>query len=208
MGLSNFLSKKLKPLPRSFYLQDTVKAARDCLGKILLTETVEGITAGRIVEAEAYVGKTDKACHSYNYRRTPRTEIMFAQGGYAYIFMVHTHNQFCFSTNEVGEPDAVLVRAIEPLEGIDLMKKRREIEDPLKRLGNGPGITCKSLHITKMLYGHDLTLGNKIWLSDDGTSYDNKEIIATKRVGIDYAEESKDLPWRFYLKGSPFISKK
>jgi DNA-3-methyladenine glycosylase len=198
---------RIQALPRGFYLQDTFACLRQCLGKLLVTNLEGEVTAGRIVEAEAYIGGIDKASHSYKGKRTPRTEIQFGVGGHAYIFQVHTHQQFCFVTGGENISDVVLVRAIEPVVGIDTMKQRRPV-DSVKLLGNGPGKLCKSLGITKDLYGQDLTISENIWLADDGYIALDENIVQTQRVGIDYAEEYKDMSWRYYINDSPFVSKK
>ena len=195
-------------LPRSFYLQDTFACLHEILGKLLVRTDGDGITAGRIVEVEAYIGGADKGSHSYQGRRTARTEVQFGIGGHAYIFTVHTHTLFCFVTGKEGVSDVVLVRAIEPVYGIDIMMKRRGNPPDDRLLGNGPGKLCASLNITKKLYGVDLTEERSgLVIGDDGCRVESDSIIKTKRIGIDYAEEFKDMPWRYYLKGNRYVSK-
>jgi DNA-3-methyladenine glycosylase len=197
-----------KVLSRDFYLQDTMTCLQHCLGKIIVTEIDGDVAAGRIVEAEAYIGTIDKASHSYLGKHTTRTHIQFGVGGHAYIFSVHTYNQFCFVTGPENVSDVILIRSIEPIIGTDLMKGRRQKSTSLTELGNGPGKLCISLGINKSLYGNDLTIPYGLWLADDGTKVFLQNIIQTKRVGIDYAEEFKDVPWRYYVKDSPFVSRK
>ena len=195
-------------LPRSFYLQDTFVCLRECLGKLLVRTDGDGITAGRIVEVEAYIGGADKGSHSYKGRRTARTEVQFGIGGHAYIFTVHTHHLFCFVTRREGISDVVLIRAIEPVYGIGIMKKRRGNPQDSRLLGNGPGKLCASLNISKTLYGIDLTEERSgLVIGDDGYRVDSDSIIKTERIGIDYAEEYKDMPWRYYLKGNRYVSR-
>ncbi len=193
---------------RAFYLQDTMQCLEQCIGKIIVTETEGVLTAARIVEAEAYRGNSDKAAHSYGGRHTKRTHIQFGIGGHAYIFSIHTHTQFCFVTGEENVNEVILIRGVEPMVGITIMERRRQKFNAPSELGNGPGKLCASLGIHKGLYGNDLTIPNELWLADDGTRFLPAEIVQAKRVGIDYAEECKDVLWRYYVKGSPFISKK
>jgi DNA-3-methyladenine glycosylase len=206
---SNLETLEKNILPREFYLQDTFECLKQCLGKIVVRQDLEGLTVGRIVEAEAYLGGVDKASHSYLNKFTPRTKIQFGLGGHAYIFSVHTYNQFCFVTGAENVADVVLIRGIEPISGIDLMKQRRPgiLDD--KNLTNGPGKLCISFNITKQLYGADLTDPTSgLFLTDDNFQIADDQIVKTARVGIDYAEEYKDMPWRYYIKGNQFVSKK
>ena len=211
IGLFGATIKQLRELtlPRGFYLRDTFTCLRDVLGKVVIHIEGDVVVAGRIVEVEAYIGGTDKASHSYRGKITPRTEIQFGIGGHAYIFMVHTHHQFCLVTREVSVSDVILIRAIEPILGIDTMKERRNYPQDERLLGNGPGKLCQSLNITKDLYGIDLTdKGGELLVIDDELCIPGKNLVRTARVGIDYAEEFKDVPWRFYIKGNRYVSKK
>lgn len=195
-------------LSRNFYTRNTLEVLSDCLGKLVVSDQHGILTVGRITEAEAYLGHEDKAAHSYKGRHTPRTAIMFAEGGHSYVFVVHTHMQFNIVTETTGIPQAILIRGIEPILGIDNMTQRRQNED-IFSLGTGPGKLTKSLGITKDLhYGIDLTRSNELFLADDGYTLKEEEIIKTTRVGIDYAEEYVKKPWRYYIKGSKFISRK
>ena len=191
-------------LMREFYLRDSVVLAQSLLGKILVHESDEGITSGIIVETEAYRGPEDKAAHTYNNRRTNRTEIIFGEGGFAYIYLVYgMHYCFNVTANISGNPECVLVRAIEPLEGLDLMKSRRKTADILN-LTNGPGKLCSAMGITRELYGEDLC-GERLYILDN--DYPGIEITASTRIGISYAEEHRDFLWRFYISGNKYVSK-
>jgi DNA-3-methyladenine glycosylase len=194
-------------LPRSFYLRhDVVDVARDLLGKYLVTEFDGVLTSAKIVETEAYKGSTDRACHAFNYRKTKRTEVMFENGGVAYVYLCYgIHHLFNIITNIEGEPDAVLIRAAEPLEGVEEMLARREMNELETRLTAGPGSLSKALGIRKELTGIDLS-DDKIWLEDRGETIDPELIIASPRVGIDYAGEDAKLPWRFRVKNSKWVS--
>jgi DNA-3-methyladenine glycosylase len=195
--------------PRDFYLQDTFTVAQQILGSYLCTCIDGQLTVGKIVETEVYLGSIDKAAHSYPHKKTPRTQIQFGLGGYAYIFLVYgMYYQFCIVTGPVDVPDVVLIRALEPIAGIEYMMARRKTQQ-VKNLTNGPGKLCISLYITKDLYGADL-LGEKIWLSPPNPSnmININQIQTAKRIGIDYAEEFADKLWRFYINDNQYVSKK
>ena len=193
-------------LNRDFYIKDGVTLAKDLLGKILV-KGIDGVLyKGRIVETEAYMGVIDKACHSYNNRRTKRTEAMYREGGYSYIYLIYGM-YYCFNVTASikDNPEAVLIRALEPLDNKDLMLKIRKVKRE-KDIANGPGKLTKALGITSDDNNMDLTLGKNIWIEDD--RYIPNKITATTRVGIDYAEEFKDKLWRFYISENNNISKK
>ncbi|MFZ6050466.1 DNA-3-methyladenine glycosylase [Halocola ammonii] len=194
-------------LPRSFYQrEDVVQIARDLLGKQLVTEIGGVRTSAKIVETEAYKGSTDRACHAFNYRKTKRTAVMFEPGGVAYVYLCYgIHHLFNIITNIEGEPDAVLIRAAEPLEGIEEMLARREMTELKARLTAGPGSLSKALGIRKEQTGVDLT-DDQIWLEDYGETISSELIIASPRVGIDYAGEDAKLPWRFRVKENKWVS--
>lgn len=194
----------MKKLKHDFYIRDANLVAHDLIGKILVHESDEGITSGIIVETEAYKGPEDKASHTYNNKRTSRTEIQYKEGGFAYVYMIYGM-YYCFNitVNISGKPEAVLIRALEPLEGIDLMMKRRKTENAIN-LCNGPGKLCSAMKITKYNYGDDLC-GEKIYLLDENISM---KIKTSSRINIDYAEEYKLMPWRYYAEGNKYISKK
>jgi DNA-3-methyladenine glycosylase len=159
-----------------------------------------------IVEAEAYRGPQDRAAHSYGGRRTKRTETMYRIGGTAYIFFVYgMYNQFNVVTNVENTPHAVLIRALEPLEGIEIMRTRRHGQ-PDHNLTNGPGKLCIALGIDRKLDGADL-LGERVWI-EDAEKFPRSQIASGPRIGIDYAEEWIDKPWRFWIKDNSYVSRK
>ena len=191
-------------LKRDFYMRDAVTVAKDLIGKVIVHKTSDGVVKGRIVETEAYMGPYDKAAHSYNHKgRDGRTSVQYKNGGYAYIYLIYGM-YYCLNVVAAPEknPQCVLIRALEPIEGIEIMKKRRKT-DKLKNLCSGPGKLCAAMDVDKKLYGADLC-GNEFYIEDDGQN--NFEIEATKRINIDYAEEAADFLWRFIMKGSSYIS--
>jgi DNA-3-methyladenine glycosylase len=195
-------------LPRDFYTRsNVVTVARDLLGKLLVVPTRNGArVSGKIVEVEAYRGPQDRAAHSYGGRRTKRTETMYGIGGTAYVFFVYgMYNQFNVVTNAADAPHAVLIRAIEPVEGIDVMRRRRPGKTD-HSLTNGPGKLCIALDIDRKLDAADL-MGNRVWL-EDGERVPRSRILSGPRIGIDYAEEWIDKPWRFWLKDNPYVSRR
>jgi DNA-3-methyladenine glycosylase len=195
-------------LPREFYLrEDTLTVARDLLGKLLVVPTEDGErVSGLIVEIEAYMGEIDRAAHSFGGRRTPRNEITYAAGGHVYVFFIYgMYYQLNFVTGAVDRPHVALIRGIEPVEGIEIMRQRRG-PMPDKNLTSGPGKLCIAFGIDRSLNGEDL-LGNKIWLEDHET-FSHDQIDAGKRIGIDYAEEYAEKPWRFWVRNNPFVSRK
>jgi DNA-3-methyladenine glycosylase len=196
------LAKEIVPLPDAFYEQPTLELAKSLLGCILVKESNEGIAAGYIVESEAYMGSIDRAAHSYQNRRTARTEVMFQRSGLAYTYQMHTHCLFNVVSGGEGKPEAILIRALEPLYGIELMKNRRGIED-LTNLTNGPGKLSKSLGITKEDYGHPLSMP-PLYVAK---GYSPESISAGKRIGIDNSGEAKDYPWRFWVTNSKYVSR-
>jgi DNA-3-methyladenine glycosylase len=199
----------MKKVPLSFYdRDDVVQIARELLGKIIVTNFEEQITSGRIVETEAYIGITDKASHSYGQRRTTRNEHMYSPPGTAYVYICYgMHQMFNIVTNKKDIPDAVLIRAVEPLNGIDLMAKRtgKNISD--KTLTRGPGNVGKALGIYKHHSGLFL-LDKEIYLLDDGKKMIAEKIGISKRIGVDGAGDDALLPFRFYIKGNPYVSGK
>ena len=195
-------------LPRVFYTRpNVVTVARELLGKLLVVPAPNGMrVSGKIVEVEAYRGPQDRAAHSYGGRRTKRTETMYGVGGTAYVFFVYgMYNQFNVVTNVAEAPHAVLIRALEPVEGIGLMRKRRPGKSD-HNLTNGPGKLCIALGIDRKLDAADL-LGDKVWL-EDAEHTPRSKIAAGPRVGIDYAEEWIDKPWRFWIRDISFVSRK
>ena len=190
----------------SFYLgNDVAGVARSLLGKVLLTRSSGKVTSGIIVETEAYSYR-EKGCHAYNGRITARNEVMFKQGGHAYVYLCYgIHHLFNVVTNVEGKADAVLIRALEPIEGVELMKHRMKVKAET-RLTSGPGKLTRALAIDRSLNGASL-VKNKVWLEDQGQQIRLSEILSTARIGIDYAGPDAFLPWRFTLKDNPWISK-
>ncbi|MTH16584.1 DNA-3-methyladenine glycosylase [Flavobacterium sp. LC2016-01] len=195
-------------LPFAYYLnQDVLFLAKDLLGKVLCTEIDGKITSGIIVETEAYFGIQDKASHAYGGRRTNRTEIMFGAGGVSYVYLCYgIHHLFNIVTSVEGEPHAVLIRAIEPLTGKEIMEERRNMPFSKPAISSGPGSAAKALGIDSSFNKKDLG-GDEIWLEDHGIRYTEEEIAATPRVGVAYAQEDALLPWRFFIKGNKYVSK-
>lgn len=191
-------------LPVSFYRQDTLTVAKSLLGKTLVTNTPDGIAKARIVETEAYLGFSDKACHSFNKKPFGRVNVMFQSGGLSYVYLIYGM-YYCFNvvTEKEGAPEAVLIRAAEPIYNIPLMEKRRKT-DKQKLLCNGPGKLCQALGITKELYGMPLD-SDKIYIEDQPLVRES-DIAATRRINIDYSEEAKDFKYRFIIKDSPYLS--
>ena len=193
----------MQPLPRAFYARPVLSVARDCIGKHLIYDTAEGRVAGRIVEAEAYRGPEDRAAHSFGGRRTARTEVMFGPPGHAYVFFVYgMHWHFNVVTTELGLPHAVLIRAVEPLVGLELMASRRGLSPSHRDLSNGPGKLCQAFGIERSSYGADLTSG-PLFLSDGAAC----RVSRSPRIGIDYAGAWALRPWRFYAAKSPHVSR-
>ncbi|CAN5547663.1 DNA-3-methyladenine glycosylase [soil metagenome] len=197
-----------KKLGKDFYLRpDVVEISRELIGKYLFTNVNGIFTGGIIVETEAYSGRNDRACHAHLNRRTRRTEVMYKDGGLAYVYLCYgIHYLFNIITNVEGLADAVLVRAIEPVEGIDHMKERRIFFKNDPALSAGPGVVSKALGINKNHYGQSL-LGEIIWVEDRGYKVDDEMIQASPRVGVAYAGEDALLPWRFRLKNNRWTSK-
>ena len=197
----------MNKLPRDFYTRtDVLEVARDLLGKKLVVPARNGSrVAGIIVETEAYRGPQDRASHAYHGRRTNRTETMYGMGGTSYVYFVYgMYNQFNVVTNVKDVPHAILVRALEPSEGLDLMRRRR----PGRReyeLTSGPGRLCLALGIDRKLDKADLC-GDRIWI-EEGASISPRQIARGPRIGIDYAEKWIAKPWRFWVKDNPFVSK-
>jgi DNA-3-methyladenine glycosylase len=198
------MSGKLK---KDFYTRsDVTGIAGDLLGKVLSTKIDGKLTSGIIVETEAY-RSDDRACHAFQKKKTKRNSVMFGEGGIAYVFMNYgIHFLFNVVTNIRDEPDAVLIRALEPVEGIDEMMIRRMKQDE-KRITSGPGALTRALGINLEINGEDLA-GKKCWIEvNDSLNFRNFSVVNSKRIGIDYAGEHAMLPWRFYIKNNPWVSK-
>lgn len=190
-------------LNRDFYIRSGLIVARELIGKQLVHNSVDGTTKGIIVEVEAYMGSDDAAAHSYKALRTTRTAIQFGIGGHSYVYRIYgMHTCMNVVANLPECPEAVLIRALEPTDGIELMKKRRQ-KQSLRELCNGPGKLCQAMGISMEHYGTDLC-GDEMYIETvDGESPD---IVATKRINVDYAGEAAGYPWRFVLRGSRFVS--
>jgi DNA-3-methyladenine glycosylase len=195
-----------RALPRSFYLQPTLRIARALLGKILVHETAEGVTAGRIVEVEAYRGPADRAAHSYGGHRSPRNEVMYGPPGRAYVYFIygihHCMNVVC---QPPDVPEAVLLRALEPIEGEELMRRRRAFPDgPAWRLCRGPGALCQAMGIARAENGADVVRGPLRIL--EAGPIPARQVARMPRIGVDYAGEDAGRPWRFAARESPAVS--
>ncbi|MFN2340713.1 MAG: DNA-3-methyladenine glycosylase [Halanaerobium sp.] len=194
-------------LDYQFYQKDAVQAAKDLLGKFLVREIDDQKIVVKIVDTEAYQGAEDKASHAHNNKKTKRTETMFARGGLAYIYLIYGM-YYCFNivTAAEGNPHAVLIRAVEPVSGLNLIRENRKIKSKkIEDLTNGPGKLSQALKIDKSFDGCDLVKSNKLYLIENEDN--NFRIESATRVNIDYAEEYRDKKWRFYIEGNKFISK-
>ena len=197
-----------RKLPREFYTRTNVlTVTRELLGKLLVVPARDGTrVSGIIVEAESYRGPEDRASHAYGGRRTSRTETMYQIGGTAYVYFVYgMYHQFNVVTNVANVPHAVLIRAVEAVEGLEVMRSRRHGQ-PDHNLTNGPGKLSIALGIDRQLDGADL-LGNEVWI-EEGEKISARRIASGRRIGIDYAEEWVDKPWRFWIKGNTNLSRK
>lgn len=199
----------MKKLPASFYHRtDVVGIAKELLGKLLVTNFDGALTAGRIVETEAYNGVGDKASHSYGGRRTKRTETMYGQGGIAYVYLCYgIHHLFNVVTSVQDTPHAILVRGIEPVKGIPVMLERMGKEKLDHTVGRGPGNVSKSLGISVQHTSFSL-LEKQLYIAGDGVVVTAAQMGVSARIGVDYAAEDALLPYRFYIKGNPYVSGK
>lgn len=203
------MQTKGKRLTKPFYTRtDVVQISQELLGKYLVTNIDGQITSGKITETEAYRAPDDKACHAYNNRRTARTQVMFAEGGKAYVYLCYgIHHLFNVVTATEDVAHAVLVRAVEPVDNIESMLLRRKMKKLERRLSAGPGTLSHALGITTKWTGVDMTdADSPIWIEDRGEDILSENIIASPRVGIGYAEECIDWPWRFRIKNSEWTS--
>lgn len=199
-------------LPREFYMENTLNVAKKLLGKYLVHRIGGEELLGMIVETEAYIGPMDKACHSYNNKRTPRNETMYGPPGIAYVYIIYGM-YYCLNvvTAEENKPEAVLIRAIEPIKGVETMAKNRYnigyqnlTKVALKNLTNGPGKICKALGIDRSHDGEDLCK-DRLFITE-GIDIEDVLIETSPRINVDYAEEAKYYPWRYYIKDNPFVS--
>ena len=195
-------------LPHSFYLDsDVVSLSKQLLGKYLFT-SIDGLfTGGFIIETEAYNGVIDTASHAFGNRRTPRTEIMYQEGGIAYVYLCYgIHEMLNVVASAENEPRAILIRAIEPTVGIDIMLDRKGMEALKPNITAGPGSVAKALGIDRKLNGISLQ-SDQLWIEDRGLTFTEDQIAAVPRIGVAYAQEDALLPYRFYVKGNKYVSK-
>lgn len=195
-------------LPLDFYQRPNVLLiARELLGKLVYTELSGELTTGRIVETEAYRHEGDPSIMLHLQRKQQQAQALYQPGGHAYLYTVYrVHTLFNITTHDAAHPDAVLIRAIEPLQGIDIMLRRRGLSKVTRNLTAGPGVLCQALGLTPALNGELLT-GPRIWLEDAGEIIANEQVTASSRVGLEYAgEEAVALPWRFRIKDSKWTS--
>ncbi|MFN0289852.1 DNA-3-methyladenine glycosylase [Pedobacter helvus] len=197
----------MSKLPLSFYQkEDVVVVAKQLLGKLLFTNINGKLTGGIITETEAYDGVVDKACHAYGGRNTNRTATMFLNGGITYVYLCYgIHHLLNAVSGKEGNPQAVLIRAIEPTVGVEIMLQRRKMEKLAPRITAGPGALSQALGIDKNLNAKDF-LSNEIWI-EDAKAYEDEKIVATTRIGVAYAQEHALWPFRFYIKGNKYVSK-
>jgi len=198
-----------KKLDLSFYdRKDVVRIARELLGKILVTQ-LNGIrTSGRIVETEAYAGVGDRASHAFGGRRTARSELLYGKPGSVYVYIAYgMHHLFNVITNKKDIPHGILIRALEPLEGIDFMLKRTGKPTADFTLTKGPGNLARAMGMSKLHNGGNL-FSEEIYIEDDGLRYKTEQIVVTKRIGVESAREDAELPYRFIVKGNPYVSAK
>ena len=195
-------------LPLSFYLDsDVVSLSKQLLGKYLFTSIDGLLTGGYIVETEAYNGIVDKASHAFGNRRTKRTETMYREGGIAYVYLCYgIHEMLNVVASAEGEPRAILIRAIEPTTGIDIMLGRKGMSTLKPNITSGPGSVAKALGIDRKLNGISLQ-SDELWIEDRGLAFTDDQIAAVPRIGVAYAQEDALLPYRFYVKGNKYVSK-
>lgn len=199
----------MKKLDQHFYNRiDVLRIAKELLGKVIVTNFDGQVTSGRIVETEAYAGEGDRASHAWGGRRTNRTEVMYGVGGTAYVYLCYgIHQMFNVVTNQLGIPHAILVRAAEPLEGVDVMLQRTGKKQLDSTLTKGPGNVAKALGIFTRHTGFSL-MGDELFIADDGFKVKKSDIVATPRIGVDYAGDDAALPYRFIVQGNPYVSGK
>lgn len=190
-------------LPREFYRRDALTVAREALGKVLVHETPQAVLRGKIVETEAYLGERDPAAHSFR-GRSPRTEVQYGDGGFAYLYLIYGR-YYCLNlvVNREDVPEVVLIRALEPLSGLEDMRQRRNVRRD-RDLCNGPGKLCDAMALDQRHYGMDLC-GDTLYLTE-GEPVSPQDIAASKRINIDYAGEAKEYEWRFFLRDNEYVS--
>ncbi|WP_163192766.1 DNA-3-methyladenine glycosylase [Clostridium thermarum] len=204
----------MKKLDRDFYSRDTLVVAEKLLGKYLVRRLGDTFLIGKIVEVEAYMGEKDKAAHSFGGRRTARNDVMYGEAGHIYVYFIYGMH-YCFNviTESVHIPRGVLVRALEPVEGLNIMalnRYKKQLSElsckEIKNLTNGPAKLCRSFGITVEQNGFDLC-SDEFYIGENENDSDKFDIVHTTRINIDYAEEARFYPWRFYIKGNPYVSK-
>ncbi|RFZ94324.1 DNA-3-methyladenine glycosylase [Mucilaginibacter conchicola] len=195
-------------LPELYYKNPNIVAlSRDLLGKYLFTYIGGELTGGYIVETEAYAGVIDKASHSYGGRFTPRTQTMYSEGGIIYVYLCYgIHEMLNVVTSSAGEPHAILIRAIQPTDGIETMLQRRKMAQLKPNITKGPGSVAKAMGISRQINAESLQ-SDIIWIEDRGLTFSDDEVTAAPRIGVDYAGEDAFLPYRFYVKGNIYVSK-
>lgn len=190
-------------LERSFFQRDTLTVARDLLGHTLVRVSEEGTVKGMIVETEAYLGPRDDAAHSYK-KKSSRVQVQYGPAGCAYIYLIYgMYHCLNITTGPEGDPEVVLLRALEPLSGLPLISGRRRTEKPTQ-LMNGPGKLCQALDIGMGLYGEDICISDQLYMEQGSQPV---MVESSKRIGIDYALLTRDMPWRFSVAGNAFVSK-
>jgi DNA-3-methyladenine glycosylase len=195
-------------LPEEYYHNpDVVAVSRDLIGKYLFTSIDGEVTGGYIVETEAYAGVIDRASHAFGGRMTPRTQTMYMQGGVSYVYLCYgIHEMFNIVTSAEGHPHAILIRAIQPTEGIDIMMHRRNMETLKSNITKGPGSVAKALGISRRINAMSMQ-SDVIWVEDRGLIFPDEAVAAGPRIGVGYAGEDALLPYRFYVKGNIYVSK-
>ena len=193
---------------REYFLRDALEVGPEILGHYLIRKINGRTVKTMITEVEAYVGPEDKGAHTYKNKRTARTEPMFSEGGHAYVYLIYgMYNCINIVCQRKGKPEALLLRAVEPLNEFDLLFDNRSPVKNIHNLSNGPGKLCSALGIDRTFSGYDLISGKELYLEKNEHRKDI-EVVCSKRIGIDYAEEYRDKLWRFYIKNNKFISKK
>ena len=204
----------VKKLKRQFYTRPTLTVAKSLLGKYLVKNPISPggrILVGKIVETEAYIGPKDKASHAYKWKITKRNKTEYLEGGHIYIYLCYgLYWQLNITTAGEGEPECVLIRALEPIGGYKIQNTKCPLftHSKIQDLASGPGKLCRWLKLNKSFDGEDLTKSKRIWLAEEGEKTKKRQIVAARRIGIDYAGEWSKKPWRFYIKDNPFISRK
>lgn len=203
----------MKKLPREFYNRPSLEVAPELIGKLLVSSVHSEELIGKIVEVEAYMGPEDKAAHSFGGRRTERNEVMYGPPGFAYVYVIYgMYNCMNVITAERDVPHGILIRAVEPLEGLEHMAENRfgtrygELKkSQVINLTSGPGKLCKSMGITRQENGEDLC-GDRLYILEPEEK-EEFHIVSSPRINVDYAEEAREFPWRFYIRGNKFVSK-